>query len=403
MKRIIIVLHSLAVGGAERRLSTAANYMVEDGCDVTMLLIDKPTVKFDVDSRVKVVCVNQNPDLSEYDESKCGLFRLPYKPAPTFAEKLALKAYRKNDKKKAEILETELYLKYNNAVPLYEYIKQFPEANVASFMTVPNISLMMAAQKLPNRVLFGDCTMVYYEYSPKSPYSVLRRKYFGRADGAVFQTTEERDYYNWLPNVEKYVIPNFIRGSILPDRFVGKRNRNIVTFSRLGAEKDIPNLITAFEILHREYPEYNLHIFGEGSEKEHLLSLIHEKGLDDCAKIFDFDVHIHEKIKDSAMYVSSSYREGISNSMLEALATGLPCVCTDCAGGGARMMIEDGVNGILVPMKDSIALYEGMKRVIEDPALAESMSREAVKIKDRLEPKKICREMQHVIIGEEHI
>ena len=100
------------------------------------------------------------------------------------------------------------------------------------------------------------------------------------------------------------------------------------------------------------------------------------------------------------MFVSSSDREGISNSMLEAMAVGLPCVCTDCLGGGARMMIEDGENGLLVPMKDANALCLAMKKIIENPALAEKLSQNAVKIRERLEPEKICGQMLSAILGE---
>ena len=82
------------------------------------------------------------------------------------------------------------------------------------------------------------------------------------------------------------------------------------------------------------------------------------------------------------------------------MAIGLPCVCTDCFGGGARMMIEDGVNGLLVPIRDANALYLAMKKIIENPGLAEELSKNAVKIRDRLEPEKICSQMLSAILGE---
>lgn len=58
------------------------------------------------------------------------------------------------------------------------------------------------------------------------------------------------------------------------------------------------------------------------------------------------------------MFVSSSDFEGISNSMLEAMGMGLPVVVTDCPVGGARMVIQDGVNGLLVPVGDTKTMYE---------------------------------------------
>ncbi|MBQ6067385.1 MAG: glycosyltransferase [Clostridia bacterium] len=401
MKHIIIVLHSLAVGGAERRLSSVANYIAAQGHRVTMLLIDNPVVKFEVDPRIKVVCVNQSPDhMSDYDPEKCELFRLPKPANPTFLENARLRAQRALHDMNVQMTETELYLKYRYAVPLREYIRQYPDAIVVSFMTTPNISTMMAVRDLPNRALFGDCTDASAEFPADSPYHVLRKKYYRRADGAILQTDAQRENYGFLPDIPKSVIPNFIRGDHLPDRFAGTRKKEIVTFCRLSPVKNIPLLFDAFSMLYRDHPEYVLSIYGEGGIRDELKNRADALHLADSVHFYDFDLNIHDKIKDAAMFVSSSDREGISNSMLEAMAIGLPCVCTDCAGGGARMMIDDHVNGLLVPIKDVNALYHAMKEVVENPELAEAMSRNAVKIKDRLRPEVICRQMLDAILGE---
>ena len=89
------------------------------------------------------------------------------------------------------------------------------------------------------------------------------------------------------------------------------------------------------------------------------------------------------------MFVTSSDREGISNSMLEAMAIGLPVISTDCPAGGARMFIEPYQNGILVPVRDPEALYNAMKFMIDHPEKAELMSQNAVAIKNTLEKNKI--------------
>ncbi|MBO4894795.1 MAG: glycosyltransferase [Clostridia bacterium] len=301
--------------------------------------------------------------------------------------------------KTADFVESELFVK-KHSYYLYEYIKQFPEATVVSFMTVPNIALMMAAKKLKNRVLFGDCTDVANEYPAGSPYNALRKKYYGRADAALFQTPAQKDYYTFLPGTKKYVIPNFVKSDGLPSRYEGERRKEIVNFCRLNKAKNLPLLIDAFALFNKDYPDYTLAIYGEGSLKGELLKKISSLGLENKATIYDFDLNVHSKISDAAMFVSSSDREGISNSMLEALAIGLPCVCTDCAGGGARMMIEDHVNGLLVPMRDVNALASAMKEIAADPALAQKLSQNAVKIRQRLEPDKICGEMLSAILGE---
>ena len=102
-----------------------------------------------------------------------------------------------------------------------------------------------------------------------------------------------------------------------------------------------------------------------------------------------FSSDIHEKMRDAAMFVSSSDYEGISNSMLEALAMGVPTVVTDCPVGGARLMIQDGVNGVLVPVGDADAMYQGMKKVIEDADFAERIAVEAYKVRERYPIEKV--------------
>ena len=97
------------------------------------------------------------------------------------------------------------------------------------------------------------------------------------------------------------------------------------------------------------------------------------------------------------MYVSSSDYEGISNAMLEALAIGMPCVCTDCPIGGANATIRNGENGLLVPIKDKESLYKAMKEIIEDPALATKLSANATKIREELSLDQIARRWEELI------
>ena len=98
------------------------------------------------------------------------------------------------------------------------------------------------------------------------------------------------------------------------------------------------------------------------------------------------------------MYICTSDYEGLSNSLLEAMAIGLPCVTTDSGGGGARAVIRDGVNGHLVPVGDADAMSSCMNRLIEDQAYADELSLEASKIRKVLSREVICREWEKLFI-----
>ena len=147
-------------------------------------------------------------------------------------------------------------------------------------------------------------------------------------------------------------------------------------------------MITAFIEFHKSHPDYTLEIYGNTVEeiedrlKLSYLQMLSSLGAEDYIKILPPRGDIHSVVRDCAMFVSSSDFEGLSNSMLEAMAVGLPCVCTDCLGGGAREMITDGESGLLVPMNDADALAKAMCRMVEDKELTDKCSRNAAKVRE---------------------
>ena len=106
--------------------------------------------------------------------------------------------------------------------------------------------------------------------------------------------------------------------------------------------------------------------------------------------------NVNEKMCNAAMYVSSSNFEGISNSMLEALAMGVPTISTDCPVGGARMMIQNNENGILIPVGDEEALYKAMLKIAEDSEFAQKISNNAINIKQEYSIDKIVKKWENL-------
>ena len=126
--------------------------------------------------------------------------------------------------------------------------------------------------------------------------------------------------------------------------------------------------------------------------------LIEELDLQKCVFIEDFKKNILEEAKNYRAFMLTSDYEGLSNSMIEAIAMGMPSICTDCPIGGARMIIEDGQNGFLVPVGDEKALVQKMKKITEmDTCVA--VSEKAKKLKEQLDARVIAEQWCEVLFS----
>lgn len=209
---------------------------------------------------------------------------------------------------------------------------------------------------------------------PVSDWKKRIRNYcYSRSDVVVCQTPMAVELLKEYGVKTKFVIiPNPISPNL--PIWEGQHSKDIITAARLTEQKNLPMLIQAFKLLHQDYPEYRLVIYGEGELREALQTMIDKDSLSGYVTLPGFAKDIHQVMAHAYMYVSSSDYEGISNSMLEALGIGLPSVCTDCPVGGAGMYIKHMETGILTNVGCVDGLYNGMKMLIEQRALANRMS-----------------------------
>ena len=106
-------------------------------------------------------------------------------------------------------------------------------------------------------------------------------------------------------------------------------------------------------------------LVGDGPEREVLGRLSRELGIASSVRFVGFSAQVGNWLNCADLFVLSSHSEGLSNALLEAMACGLPAVAT--AVGGAPEVIEDGVNGLLVPADDDAALADALLRLVRDP------------------------------------
>lgn len=262
-------------------------------------------------------------------------------------------------------------------VDMRRYFKKNPDCLIFSFCVMGAVFSVMSTFGMKRYILVAERS------SPDSCKQVrLRNWAYKRTNRITFQTQEGITYFpDWIKS-KAIVIPNPIDAAI-PKPYEGPRTKRIVSVGRLHAVKNHELLFNAFADFSKQFPEYELHIYGQGELEQKLKE--HAKNLKISDKIMwhGFRKDVTEEIKDAGMFISTSNYEGISNSMLEALAMGIPSICTDCPIGGARSYIEHGKNGLLIPVRDKEALTKAMIQIASDASFADKLSENAAKLRDK--------------------
>ena len=142
----------------------------------------------------------------------------------------------------------------------------------------------------------------------------------------------------------------------------------IGTVGRLAEVKDQRTLIDAFSLLvqgNSTEKHLRLIIVGDGPMYQSLCDRITELGLREYVWMPGDREDIPDLLRMMDVFVLPSLGEGISNTLLEAMATGLPLVATHV--GGNPELIDEGVNGCLVPVGDAAALAKHLKDILTEP------------------------------------
>lgn len=150
-----------------------------------------------------------------------------------------------------------------------------------------------------------------------------------------------------------------------------------VFVGRIVRDKGINELVAAFDKLHQEHQDVRLVLIGP---REDHLDPVSPETLDriergDGIEAVGSQSDVRPFYADADALVFPSYREGFPNVVIEAGAMGLPSIVTDI--NGAREIIIDGQNGVIVPPQDEQALYLAMKHFVEHPDQIATLARNA--------------------------
>ena len=351
MKKIVFITNAMLFGGAEKVIATLSNSFVKKNIDVVIITIMNTKCDFKLEEGVKLYSIYENegkPPKKEYIE---------------YYKKLADKV-REEKPYIVVIMPEEISVK---AIPFLKDI------GIPLVVSERNNPWVMPKNKL-NRL--------------------LRTIYYPKVDGIVFQTSMASSFFPKKIKDKGKVILNPLDYTRLPKELVGPRGKTIVTMGRLEEQKNQKMLIRAFEHIYKKYSDYKLIIYGNGSMKEELEEYASNILPRNSYSFENATDDVLNRINNAGIFVLSSDYEGLPNALIEAMAIGLPCISTNCMSGGPAELIDQYKNGILVDVGDDEALALAINEIIRNKTLADKLSKNAKKIKYRLDENKIIGEWE---------
>lgn len=293
--------------------------------------------------------------------------------------------------------KTVIHRTFSRILKLRKIINAFNPDCIISFSTVPNLQILFASLFTKRHIIISERTDPA-RYPDSVIGKILRSIMYPMADTIVFQTAEARNYFRKGIRKKGVIIFNPVRDD-LPNIYVGERKKEIIGIGSLGEQKNWIISLKAAELFFLKHSEYVMLIYGEGSYKGKLQQYIDEHSiLKNRVYLKGFSSNAVNDMNSARMYISSSNYEGISNAMLEALATGVPTICTDCPVGGPRTFIKNGENGLLIPMNDPEALCDAMEKIADNDDLCKQLSNNSIKIKMKLNLDTIFSEWEKVVL-----
>lgn len=337
MKKILFFIGTLEKGGAERVVSILSSELANRDYDVEILKYYNSDNTYRLSDKVKVNSIEANT------KSDSILTNLKW-----------LKKY------------------FNDYDLIISFLAPF---NMLALWANRNnnVPIIVADRNDPNKV------------PSKSILRTIRNFLYKRySDGVVVQTDDNKNYFNDIKD-KTTVIYNPIEINVDTDNI--DKEKLIVSVGRLIPQKNQLMMIEAFSEIIKDYPDYKLIIYGEGSDREMLEDIIRQLNINDSVLLPGNVDDVLEKIKKAKLFLLTSKYEGMPNALIEALCLGIPSISTKVSG--ANQLIIDGENGYLIDQDDKKELVNKTKLILADEALQKHMSDNAKKLKEELSVDKI--------------
>lgn len=341
--KIVYIYKSMALlAGMERILSNKMNLLAEqynyDIIFVTYEQGDNP-ISFQLSPKIK----HYNVDCKFYKRYKYGFIKKNiylYKMKKIFQNKLSHLFSLINP----DIIITTTY-EYHLLDNIY---KSYPNAKIILESHVAKETELISSHvKIPILHQFAQL------------WDLRMERYISKFNCIVALTSKDKASWKKFKNV--MVIPNMITYPLDITHMPSKR---IISVGRLNYQKGFDILIDVWSSIANKYPDWSIHIYGDGELKECLLDQISKYKLTNSIFIHPATSDIYAKYQEHEFYVMTSRYEGFGLVLAEAMSCGIPCVSFDCPHGPGEIIIHNE-NGILIENGNIEKMAENISYLIE--------------------------------------
>ncbi len=357
--KFLLFIYSMHSGGAERVTANLAGYWAEKGWQVTVVTLASSALDF-------------------------------YRLHPA-VRRVALDVAGDSGSPLAA-----LHNNLRRMLALRRVLRELRPDVALAMMTTANVLLALAAKGSTELVTIGS----EHTHPPQSPLGaareLARRRLYRHLTGVAALTEESASWLRSytrsrnvvvIQNAAPWPMPSQAPHLPVPPRTRGQHN--LLAVGRLSEEKGLHHLISIFQRLAADFPDWRLVILGEGRERGALEAQIGSAGLAHRISLPGRAGNVGDWYKAADLYVMSSRFEGFPNTLAEAMAHGLPAVSFDC-DTGPRDIIRHEIDGLLAPANDGAALEAALRRLMANESLRSQFATRAIEARERFSLEKIA-------------
>lgn len=351
-------------GGVVKTVFNLANELVGDRpVEIISLTAAKDELRFRLDPRVELTWLSAN-------YRRPGVPLRPHRfPGESARSDVELDAIPTALAPAAEPLEA--MSAWTDRV-LAQALARITEGVIVS--TRPSLHVAAVRHAPPGVVLVGQDHLNFVTRSASPAVMSTLAEAVPRLDAFVVLTRDdERDYRAWSPGSPHVVrIPNGHASA--PMASVGDVDtRIVVSAGRFVPEKGFDRLVEAWAGLGGDRDGWQLHLYGAGADQEEIRQAVTGHGLTESVRLMGYSDDFDAVLSGASVFAMGSRAEGFPMVLVEAMGHGLPLIAFDCPRGPADV-IDDGVNGRLVPDGDVAAYTDALREMLADSERRQAMA-----------------------------